>query len=340
MAQLARVEARRLLAFLGDAKSLDGPDPFTPELLDRLGSTLASEFATFYTFDGFDRSQRDYVACSLEARYAVPLDEEWHRAPRYARVGPDDVRLWSDMLDRPARDRYESAPFAELFEVVDCAWTVIETGGHEGAMVCLHRQERDFTERDRRSLAVLRPHVAGLIRNARTRRRLADLMAAVDMAGTGEPQGFVLLADNREIEHASPSARLLIRRWFDERTLRLPEPVHDWLGCEWARPLVVERDGRRLVIEAPTRRALVLTDEPAPAACLTAREHEVLGRVAEGRSTAEIARMLFVTPATVSKHLENIYGKLGVHNRAAALAASGALRRRNAAVAENPVRDQ
>ena len=342
MAQLARVQARNLLAFLGDAESLDGPDPFTPELLDRLGSTLASEFATFYTFDGFDRSLRAYVACSLEARYAVPLDEEWHRASKYARVGPDDVRLWSDLLDRAARDRYESAPFAEAFEVIDCAWTVIATGGREGAMVCLHRQERDFTERDRRSLAVLRPHVAALVRNARARRRLADLVAAVDMAGSGEPQGFVLLADNREIEHASPSARLLIRRWFDERPLRLPALVHDWLGSERPRPrpLVIERDGRRLVIEAPTRRALVLTDEPAPPACLTAREHEVLGRVAEGRSTAEIARLLFVTPATVSKHLEHIYGKLGVHNRAAALASSGALRRRNAAVDETFVRDQ
>ena len=93
MAQLARVESRKLLAFLGDAESLNGPDPFTCELLDRLGSTLASEFATFYTFDGFDRSLRDYVACSLEARYAVPLDEEWHRAPRYARVGAGDRAL-------------------------------------------------------------------------------------------------------------------------------------------------------------------------------------------------------------------------------------------------------
>lgn len=54
---------------------------------------------------------------------------------------------------------------------------------------------------------------------------------------------------------------------------------------------------------------------------LTAREREVTCRVAGGMSTEEIARTLWVTPGTVSKHLERIYRKLGVASRTAALAA-------------------
>ena len=42
--------------------------------------------------------------------------------------------------------------------------------------------------------------------------------------------------------------------------------------------------------------------------------------VAAGKSTAEIARLLWVTPATVSKHVQHVYAKLGVHSRTAALA--------------------
>jgi DNA-binding CsgD family transcriptional regulator len=53
---------------------------------------------------------------------------------------------------------------------------------------------------------------------------------------------------------------------------------------------------------------------------LTPREREVIHCVAEGRSNAEIARTLVVEPSTVRKHLEHIYGKLGVRNRTAALA--------------------
>lgn len=48
---------------------------------------------------------------------------------------------------------------------------------------------------------------------------------------------------------------------------------------------------------------------------LSAREREILGRVAAGRSNVEVARELWLSPHTVRKHLENIYRKLGVSNR-------------------------
>jgi DNA-binding CsgD family transcriptional regulator len=52
----------------------------------------------------------------------------------------------------------------------------------------------------------------------------------------------------------------------------------------------------------------------------TAREREIVAMVAEGKTNAEIAAELWVTPATVKKHLENVYLKLGVGSRAAAAA--------------------
>ena len=48
---------------------------------------------------------------------------------------------------------------------------------------------------------------------------------------------------------------------------------------------------------------------------LSEREREVLDHVAAGRSNAEIARELWLSPHTVRKHLENVYRKLGVSNR-------------------------
>ncbi|MDZ5447641.1 response regulator transcription factor [Micromonospora sp. 4G57] len=45
---------------------------------------------------------------------------------------------------------------------------------------------------------------------------------------------------------------------------------------------------------------------------LTAREREVLGLMAEGRSNAAIAGRLFVTDKAVSKHINNIFSKLGM----------------------------
>jgi DNA-binding NarL/FixJ family response regulator len=53
---------------------------------------------------------------------------------------------------------------------------------------------------------------------------------------------------------------------------------------------------------------------------LTAREVEVLRLVASGRSNAEIAAALVISEHTVARHLQNIFGKLGVSTRTAAAA--------------------
>nr|WP_277351984.1 response regulator transcription factor [Rhodococcus sp. HNM0563] len=55
---------------------------------------------------------------------------------------------------------------------------------------------------------------------------------------------------------------------------------------------------------------------------LSAREREVLVLVAKGTSNREIARVLFVSEATVKTHLIHIFGKLDVSDRAAAVAAA------------------
>ena len=53
---------------------------------------------------------------------------------------------------------------------------------------------------------------------------------------------------------------------------------------------------------------------------LSAREREILGHIAAGRSAPEIAKLLFLSPATVKSHLSAMYEKLGVSERAAAVA--------------------
>ena len=53
----------------------------------------------------------------------------------------------------------------------------------------------------------------------------------------------------------------------------------------------------------------------------TARELEVLGLIARGCSNREAAARLFISEATVKTHLLHIYAKLGVKDRAAAVAA-------------------
>jgi NarL family two-component system response regulator YdfI len=59
--------------------------------------------------------------------------------------------------------------------------------------------------------------------------------------------------------------------------------------------------------------------EPAGQNILTERELEVLTAVARGDRNKEIARQLGVTERTIKAHLTNVYNKLGVDSRAAAV---------------------
>ena len=55
---------------------------------------------------------------------------------------------------------------------------------------------------------------------------------------------------------------------------------------------------------------------------LSPREREVLELIAEGLSAPDIAKRLHVSPATVKTHLQTLYEKLGVSDRAAAVASA------------------
>ena len=53
---------------------------------------------------------------------------------------------------------------------------------------------------------------------------------------------------------------------------------------------------------------------------LTSRESEVLLWISRGKSNREIGEILTISPRTVNKHLEQVFVKLGVENRASAAA--------------------
>ena len=68
--------------------------------------------------------------------------------------------------------------------------------------------------------------------------------------------------------------------------------------------------------------ALTLAEHTSPHAetmTLTRREHAVLGYLADGLTAEAIARRMSARPATVRKHLQNLYAKLGTSDRLGAV---------------------
>ena len=76
-------------------------------------------------------------------------------------------------------------------------------------------------------------------------------------------------------------------------------------------------EAQRTIPSTPTTEMLV--------EALSEREMEILTLLNGPLSTPEIAAQLFISTNTVRTHIKNIYGKLGVHGRSAAVKRAGEL---------------
>jgi DNA-binding CsgD family transcriptional regulator len=95
------------------------------------------------------------------------------------------------------------------------------------------------------------------------------------------------------------------RRDFSDREVALLDVVGGLLARQYRR------------VSAATRASEGARPGPA-AALLTAREREVVGWVAAGKTDRDIAALLGCSHRTIQKHLERSYVKLGVETRTAA----------------------
>jgi DNA-binding NarL/FixJ family response regulator len=83
----------------------------------------------------------------------------------------------------------------------------------------------------------------------------------------------------------------------------------------------VEAAARGQAVLSPAVATRLMGQMRAPASeALSQRELEVLGLIARGSTNREAAAALFISEATVKTHLLHVYAKLGVKDRAAAVA--------------------
>ncbi|MFF4379791.1 response regulator [Kitasatospora sp. NPDC092039] len=89
---------------------------------------------------------------------------------------------------------------------------------------------------------------------------------------------------------------------------------------ELFRAVEAAAQGQAVLSPSIATRLMGQVRRPAPAP-LSARELEILELVAQGTTNREAAQKLFISEATVKTHLLHMYAKLGVSDRAAAVAA-------------------
>jgi len=241
--RLSRADLEAALSFVGELAEHEGPELFPRQLLSGLRRLIPA--------DGVGWQERNHAAdrvTFIAEEPEVPfVPSVWEELTPLAvhdplraclHVSEQRPAMLSDFLSLRAVRRN---PFWSQALRTQQPWggpyhlrVWIDVPAEHGQTVFLARGRRDFSERDRSILEVLRPHLKRLRVNAELR--------------------------------------------------------------------------RRAVLEAPDGLGL------------TARELDVVRWVARGKTNAEIAALLYISPGTVRRHMDNIFTKLGLHTRTAVVA--------------------
>lgn len=273
----------------------------------RLAQAAGNGSAALATLDQFEQIAR-------ERSYAPEL---------IARAGAARARLWlmqgelaaaTIWMERSGLDVDDSASFPREAEYVTLARVLIAQGRAGQTLELLARLLAAAEQGARMHSAIELLTVRALAWQAQGtfQAALADLGRALALAA---PEGFVRMF----VDEGWPIAMLLAQ------IAGVASPVAEYASAlQQAFPERQDTAGRRREAAAPAAGRQPPASELVEP--LSAREHEVLRLIADGHSNQAIAERLVVAVSTVKKHVNNLYGKLGVQSRTQALARARELR--------------
>jgi DNA-binding CsgD family transcriptional regulator len=327
METLSAPDVAALLDVVDQLSLLDDPLPFPPSFLALLARLVDNDEAGYSVLDRRNECSVAQAWWCEEGEFVAdgPMDDEayWrlrHTHPLCARrertgtwTAPHTV---SDFATQ--RQFRRTAIWNEIYRLDGVNyWLDVGLPPRHGCtrLFIFARGERDFTERDKQILALLRPHLERRAARVDAANDAVATLTAVEEASDA-PHDVVLVGRRGTIEFASRHSRELLRRYVGVANGKLPPALCTGVS-------VARDETGRLTIRATRTGDLVvllLAEDDGRVAQLTPRQREVLAGVRDGLTDAEIGDRLGIASGTVGKHLEAIYERLDVHTRTAAAA--------------------
>jgi DNA-binding CsgD family transcriptional regulator len=293
----------RVARFSDELADAEEVEPFPSRLLESFRLLVGSEFAEYCELDRLGRRELALVAVPEPDKHGTEdADVFWRLRHQYPtcvyedETGDFSSRKLSDFIT--LRELHRREIYADYFRPSgiehEIGVGIPAPLTHTKVFIFANGRGRaDFTERERTILDLLRPLVRLRYRQTEARRRADTALAALETSD----EALVLLNNAGKAEFATLRAlRLLASNGLTLNEVPRIEPL----------------------LAHAVRPGVLLLSERRPFG-LTNREREILALIAEGRTNAEVATALWISPATVRKHLENVYTKLGVTTRTAAV---------------------
>jgi DNA-binding CsgD family transcriptional regulator len=339
MAQLGDAQYRAVLDFVGEIHDAQDLDELRAMVLTALRRMVPADYSSY---NEIPSGEGEHVTL---AEPAVPpfAHEVWERlAPtnplveRFARTRDGRPYRFSDVI--PQAELRQMPIYRELYRELGVEHQIAFVLPSRPTLligVALSRGgTRDFGDDERTMLDLIRPHLIQTYRNAQLRQRTDHLLAAISKGLDARGTAALVVDERREVVLATAEGERLCGALTGLDSVvgkPLPTELVATFGGDGPVASVADRGGDTVLahrVAAPERMTVlfleratrVLTPETLGTLGLTPREASVLATLARGRSTDETAHELDISPRTVLKHAERIHRKLGVRNRAQAIA--------------------
>lgn len=349
MERLTQPQLRVLLGFVRGFYACHDRDAFVSYLLYGIATLIPAELAACVELDGEGRviDMRTEPSVAEFPDFRQLFERYLRQHPHFTYHEQADhasaIKL-SDFLTR--REFHTRQLYRELYRPMrmEYVMSIALSDARPGwTMVVLHRSRRDFSERDRLLLNLLRSHLVQAYANAESVRVLRQEIELLGQAMETKGQGIILLTKDGRVRLVTERARRWLVEYFghsSQHADRLSQRLGSLLAHQETsmgvtddalpsrKPLMVKRKTGCLVVRhlCEADRCILLMEEQCQAResvslrplGLTSREAEVLSWVSRGKTNAEIGEILGLSSRTVQKHLEHIFRKLGVETRVAA----------------------
>lgn len=210
----------------------------------------------------------------------------------------------------------------------------LHNNGCQTTILTCRRRSRDFTGNDLEQAMHLLP-VVRAIWLAMSHRLQTLRLTRIIASGDVNSQAGMILVDHPEMRVLEVNELAAATMGSGGSRLAagsmIPEPLRGLLSADRRESRTAAPPDRLHTLPGGTVQihsadpgfggevVLVMPPRAAQAAGLTSRQLEVIALLNEGQSNKQIATRLAISVATVKKHLEMMYGILGVNNRTAAV---------------------
>ncbi len=342
--------AHKDLQTILESVSILNSDASVSSLPTRLFSSVSNSLRSeIIAFDGWENlgcfrgrmwyEPSDWLTQELAGVFGAYANEHPLVTPIFVEKWPSAIKI-SDILTPQQFQR--TGLFNEFFRIIGIEEQMsipLDIAPSVSVTCTLNRDKRNFTERDRRMLDTLKPHLTNAVRNAQAFERLDREREYLNQIAA---YGIIVLDREGNLKFVSEAAFRSLQKYFGRcETKKLPDDLRGFVETrlrliksrEYFQPadlFCVKGENSelkvRLIFDLDSDELRLILEEkaePSPGEFLglgfTKREAEVLHWIRLGKTDEVIATLCGCSTRTIQKHVEHIRQKLNVETRNAAV---------------------